>query len=363
MKVPLIDLQAEFKSIEREIRQGIDSVLESQKFILDEQVKAFETEMGELTGSGAAIACASGTDALLLSLVAIGLRPEDEVITTAYSFFATAGMISWLGAKPVFVDIHPETFNLRSDQIATKITGRTRAILAVHLFGQCCEFEKLTSFGLPVIEDAAQAIGSTRDGKRAGSMGISGCFSFFPTKNLGGYGDGGMIVTNDEEFANKLRMLRSHGQETQKYYHTTIGTNSRLDEIQAAVLRVKLKHLVQWNRKRASNAAYYNTHLQHLPVELPVIENKNVSNFHQYVIKTENRDKLKTYLANQGVGTAIYYPVILPLQPCFSGLGYKPEDFPDAQKCAQTSLALPIHPELSPEQVEFVAATISRFFQ
>ncbi|MGH9857214.1 MAG: DegT/DnrJ/EryC1/StrS family aminotransferase, partial [Acidobacteriota bacterium] len=316
-----------------------------------------------LTNSRAAIGCASGSDALLLSLVGLGIGPGDEVITTAYSFFATVGMIAWLGATPVFVDIHSETFNLRADQIASKITQRTKAIIAVDLFGQCCAVEKLTGYGLPVIEDAAQAIGSTRNGKPAGSMGLCGCFSFFPTKNLGGYGDGGMIVTNDEEFARKLRMLRSHGQDAERYIHRIVGTNSRLDEIQAAVLRVKLKHLAEWNRKRASNAAFYNTHLRDLPVELPVVEDGNVSNFHQYVIKTKDRDRLRQFLSDQGIGTAIHYPVILPLQPCFANLGHKPGDFPDSERCAETSLALPVHAELSTEQLEFVTFSISRFFQ
>jgi dTDP-4-amino-4,6-dideoxygalactose transaminase len=234
----------------------------------------------------------------------------------------------------------------------------------VHLFGQCCAYEELSGYGLPVIEDSAQAIGSTRNGKAAGTMGISGCFSFFPTKNLGGYGDGGMIVTNNDDFAMKLRMLRSHGQEfSQRYHHTMIGTNSRLDEMQAAVLRVKLNYLKRWNHQRASNAAYYNSRLRGLPIEVPEIAEGNVSNFHQYVIKTNQRDGLKNYLSGKGIGTAVYYPVILPLQPCFASLGHKPGDFPVAEKCAASSLALPVHAELSGEQLEFVAASISQFFQ
>lgn len=363
MKVPLIDLRAQFTALEGEVRRAIDSVLKKQKFILDEEVRSLEKEISELTGTRFAIGCGSGTDALLLSLAALGIGPGDEVLTTSYSFFATAGMISWLDATPVFVDIDPRTFNLRTDQIESRITSRTKAILGVHLFGQCCMMEELQRFGLPVLEDAAQAIGSTRNGKQAGSMGVCACFSFFPTKNLGAYGDAGMIVTNDEKLAAKIKMLRSHGQEMQRYHHTMIGTNSRLDEIQAAVLRVKLRHLKEWNQKRASHAAYFNQHLKDLPVETPVIEEGNVSNFHQYVIKTEKRDELKTYLADHGIGSAIYYPVILPLQPCFSALGYKRGDFPDAEKCAQTSLALPIHQDLSQDQLETVILKISRFFQ
>jgi dTDP-4-amino-4,6-dideoxygalactose transaminase len=363
MKVPHINLQAQYATIEKDIRREIDTVLTTQKFILDEQGRAFENEMASLTNSTDAIGCASGTDALLLSLVALGIGPGDEVITTAYSFFATAGMIAWLGARPVFVDIHPDTFNLRADQIASKITQRTKAIIAVDLFGQCCAVERITDYGLPVIEDAAQAIGSTRNGKPAGSFGLCGCFSFFPTKNLGGYGDGGMIVTNDEKFGRKLKMLRSHGQDAERYIHVIVGTNSRLDEIQAAVLRVKLKHLAKWNQKRLSNADFYNSKLRDLPIELPVVKDGNVSNFHQYIIKTKDRDRLKTFLSDEGIATAIHYPIILPLQPCFANLGHRPGDFPYAEKCSETSLALPVHAELSAEQLEFVAFSISRFFQ
>jgi dTDP-4-amino-4,6-dideoxygalactose transaminase len=363
MKVPLIDLQAQYRTIQEEIRQALEAVLQRQKFILGEEVRGLENEIAEWTGSRFAVGCASGTDALLLSLLALQIGSGDEVITTSYSFFATAGMISWVKAKPVFVDIDPDTFNLRTDQIASRITPRTKAILAVHLFGQCCPMEELTQFHLPVIEDAAQAIGSTRHSKQAGSFGISGCFSFFPTKNLGAYGDGGMIVTQDEDFAHKLRVLRSHGQETQRYHHERIGTNSRLDEIQAAVLRVKLKKLKQWNEKRRQNAAYYNEHLRNLPFRLPVIEQDNLSNFHQYVIQTDQRDALKNYLTENGIGTAIYYPIALPLQPCFSELGHKSGDFPNAERCSVTSLALPIHAELTQQQLEFVADKVFRFFQ
>ena len=363
MRVPLIDLQTQFRNLQHEIHQSIESVLTRQKFILDEEVRALEKGIAELTQSNFAIGCASGTDALLLSLRALGIGAGDEVITTAYSFFATGGMISWIGAVPVFVDIDPGTFNLLPAQVANKITAKTKAILAVHLFGQCCAIEQLQQFNLPLIEDAAQAIGSLRNGRPAGSIGISGCFSFFPTKNLGGYGDGGMIVTQDEEFAKKLRMLRTHGQEAQRYHHTLIGTNSRLDELQAAVLRVKLRYLQQWNEKRAANAAYYDEHLKHLPLELPVIDSANTSNFHQYVIQCKNRDRLKSYLADQGIGTGVYYPLILPLKPCFSELGYKAGDFPNAEKCSGSSLALPIYPELTAEQLEFVVQHISHFLQ
>lgn len=363
MRVPLIDLQAQFRNLQPGIHQAIESVLGRQKFILDEEGRTLENRIAELTQTNFAIGCASGTDALLLSLLALGIGPGDEVITTAYSFFATGGMISWTGAVPVFVDIDSRTFNLLPELVGKKITTRTKAILAVHLFGQCCAIEQLQNFNVPVIEDAAQAIGSLRNGKPAGSTGITGCFSFFPTKNLGAYGDGGMIVTCDEALAKTLRMLRTHGQEVQRYHHTLIGTNSRLDELQAAVLRVKLRHLQQWNEKRAANAAYYNEHLKGLPIELPVIDGANISNFHQYVIQCKNRDRLKNYLSDQEIGTGIYYPLILPLQPCFSELGYKAGDFPNAEKCSASCLALPIYPELTAEQLEFVVYHISHFLQ
>jgi len=363
MKVPLIDLRAQYTLIQEEIQQAVSHVLAKQKFILDEEVRSLEQEIAVLTESEFAIGCASGTDALLLSLLALKIQPGDEVVTSAYSFFATAGMISWIKAKPVFVDIDPQTFQMRTEQIQAKANSRTKAIIAVHLFGQCCKMEELTSRGIPVIEDAAQAIGSSRNNKAAGSMGVTGCFSFFPTKNLGGYGDGGMITTQNEELAKKIRLFRTHGQEDQRYHHTVVGTNSRLDELQAAVLRVKLKHLKKWNEKRAENAAFYNSHLADLPLELPRITPGNSSNFHQYVIRCKNRDRLKAYLADQRIGSAVYYPVVLPLQPCFADLGYKQGDFPDAEMCAETSLALPIYPELTGEQQQYVVHHITRFFE
>jgi dTDP-4-amino-4,6-dideoxygalactose transaminase len=362
MKVPLIDLPAQFRTIESEIRQAIDAVLTSQKFILDEEVRELEREFLPWTGSTHAISCANGTDALLLSLAALGIGTGDEVITSSYSFFATAGTIAWLQATPVFVDIDARTFNLRTDQVLEKMTKRTKAIVAVHLFGQCCAIEQLLGSGVPVIEDAAQAIGSSRNGSPAGSFGMAGCFSFFPTKNLGAYGDGGMIVTNDGELAKKLKMMRTHGQEFGHYTHPILGTNSRLDELQAAILRVKLRYLEKWNEQRLRNASFYRQRLEGLPLILPQIEAGNRSNFHQFVVRTEKRDELKTYLSEHGIGTAIYYPVALPLQPCFANLGNRAEHFPEADKCAKTSLALPVHAELSEEQLSHVVDRIKRFY-
>lgn len=363
MQVPLVDLQTQYNTIRAEIRAAVDTVLARQKFILDTEVASFEGEITELCGTHFAIGCASGTDALLLSLLALQIGEGDEVITTAYSFFSTAGMISWIGAKPVFVDIDPRTFLMRSEQVRHRVTSKTKAIVAVHLFGQCARMEELDDLGIPVIEDAAQAIGASQKGKMAGSLGITGCFSFFPTKNLGGFGDGGLITTNDDAIAAQLKLLRAHGQGSTKYLHEIVGTNSRLDELQAAVLRVKLKHLAEWNGKRNENAGYYYSRLQDLPVELPALEPGNAHIYHQFVIKSQSRDRLRNFLSEKGIGTAIYYPVPLPLQPCFSSSGYQQGDFPDAEQCANTSLALPVHPELTEQQLDFVASQISNFFR
>lgn len=361
MQVPLIDLKAQYRTIRSEIREAVDAVLESQKFILADRVKDLENEMLRFCETNDAIGCASGTDAILLSLLAAGVKEGDEVITTAYSFFATAGMIAWIKAKPVFVDIDPSTFNMKMDQVKAAVSGRTRAIIAVHLFGQCARVEELERLHIPVIEDACQSIGASRYGRKAGALGFTGCFSFFPTKNLGGYGDGGMITTNNNDVAVKLRQLRSHGQSSQ-YHHISIGTNSRLDELQAAVLCVKFRHLEEWNRKRAEHAKGYEEELGGLPLRLPQIDPGNHSIHHQYVILTAERDRLKLHLAEKGIGTAVYYPLPLPHQPCFSNLGFKQGQFPGAELCAAQSLALPIFPEMTPEQQDHVASTIRSFY-
>ncbi len=362
MKVPFINLKAQYAAIRIEIGHALDRVLDAQQFILGNEVAEFESEMCRYTGAKHAIACASGTDALLLSLIALEVNPEDEIITTPFSFFATAGMIAWLRAKPVFVDIDPETFNFQTDKVAAKITSRTKAIIAVHLFGQCCRIENLQKLDVPVIEDACQSIGAGRNGKQAGTIGVTGCFSFFPTKNLGSYGDGGMITANDTSIASVLRELRTHGQSAEPYIHERIGTNSRLDELQAAVLRTKFNHLNQWNDQRNRNARYYSETLKDLPIHLPRVDEGNKSIFHQFVIRSSNRDGLKSFLAEKGIGSAIYYPVPLHLQPCFRYLGYKRGDFPEAERCASEVLALPIYPELSQDQLQYVSETIRSFF-
>jgi len=363
MNVPLIDLTAQYRTIRSEIQDALNHVLEQQQFILGPEVASLESETAKYCGTNFAIGCASGTDAILLALIALGIGPGDEVITTAFSFFSTAGMISWVGAKPAFVDIDPVSFNLRTDQVAKKITPNTKAIIAVHLFGQCCRMEELQRYGIPVIEDAAQSIGAKRNDIKAGNLGVLGCFSFFPTKNLGAYGDGGLITTNDEKLADSLRQLRAHGQSSQRYLHHRIGTNSRLDELQAAVLRVKFKYLDEWNAKRAKNAQFYHHMLKGLPLELPTADSANYHIYHQFVIRTENRDQLKTHLTNQGIGSAIYYPLPLPMQPCFEALNNSAADFPDADRTSKTCLALPIYPELTPQQLELVVSAIRSFYR
>jgi dTDP-4-amino-4,6-dideoxygalactose transaminase len=363
MKVPLIDLKAQYKGIQEEIQDAIQSVLETQKFILDSQVHALEEDLARFCNTKFTIACASGTDAILLSLIALGIEPGDEVITTAYSFFSTAGMIAWIRGRPVFVDVDRHTFNMRPELVGRKITPKTKAILAVHLFGQCCRIEELLKIGPPVIEDAGQAIGAMRNHNPAGSVGITGCFSFFPTKNLGGYGDGGFITTNNPDLAAQLRELRAHGEGSQKYVHDRVGTNSRLDEIQACVIRVKLKHLNKWNELRRRHAAVYSRELANLPIDLPRVDPENTPNFHQYVIQVRERDRLRTELADREIGTGIYYPVPLPLQPCFSHLGYRKEDYPEANQCSENSLALPIYPELTEAQLAHVISSIRSFYK
>jgi len=363
MRVPLIDLKSQYNKIREEIQLAIDKVLQSQQFILGREGIELENEIAAICGMRFGIGCASGTDALLLALLALNVKEGDEIITSSYSFFSTAGMIAWLKAKPVFVDIDPDTFLLRSEQVAGKITGKTRAIISVDLFGQCCPVDQLQELKLPIIEDAAQAIGARRNEQHAGSFGIAGCFSFFPTKNLGAYGDGGLITTNSEEMNASIRKLRMHGEGKEKYLHEIVGTNSRLDELQAAVLRIKLKYLNDWNRQRNQNASYYCAHLKDLPIKLPKTESGNFHTYHQFVIRTPRRDALKSALEAKEIGCGLYYPYPLPLQPCFKDLGYQAADFPGAVEAASQSLALPVHPELTQEQLDFVVGSIRDFFQ
>ncbi|MBV9574148.1 MAG: DegT/DnrJ/EryC1/StrS family aminotransferase [Acidobacteriales bacterium] len=365
MNVPLLDLRAQYASIKTEVDAAVAAVFDSQHFILGPQVEACEKALATYSNCSHAVGVSSGTDALLACLMAENIGPGDEVITSAYSFFATAGAIARVGATPVFVDIDPATYNLDQLQIPAKITKKTRAIIPVHLFGQMADMDAIMRAAdehrLVVIEDAAQAIGAERGGRRAGSVGHYGCFSFYPSKNLGGAGDGGMVVTNDSKRAAKLRQLRNHGAES-KYRHAMVGGNFRLDAIQAAVIKVKLPHLDAWTEARQRNARRYDELFSRaaLPIEVPaVLPGRHV--FNQYVIRSTERDSLQKFLKENGVETEVYYPVPLHLQPCFAQLGYSVGDFPESERAAKQTLALPIYPELAAKQLEYVVRSTCDF--
>lgn len=371
MRVPLLDLKAQYSSIREEVQREVLAVLESQMFILGPVVEQCERAVAAYCGASYGVGVSSGTDALVISLMAEGIGPGDEVITTAYSFFATAGSIARVGATPVFVDIDPDTFNMNPALVERAITSKTKAVIPVHLFGQMADMgtigEIARRHGLVVIEDAAQAIGAQRDGRRAGTVGQYGCFSFFPSKNLGGAGDGGMVVTDDASRAEKLVLLRAHGAKP-KYFHKLIGGNFRLDAIQAAVIGVKLKYLDGWIAQRQRNAARYEQLFNSSGlvrsgvVVLPVVKpGRHV--FNQYVIRVKRRDELKAWLAEHGVATEVYYPIPLHLQECFCPLGYSKGDMPEAERAAKETLALPIYPELSDAQAEYVVQSIRSFFR
>ncbi len=368
--VPLLDLKAQYNAIRDEVREAIDRVLESQRFILGPEVKALENEIAEYCHCRYAVGVSSGTDALLIALMAIDTGAGDEVITTPYSFFSTAGVVHRLGATPVFVDIEPDTYNINPELIENAITPRTKAIIPVHLFGQCAEMKHVLKIaerrGLKVIEDAAQAIGAEYGGHRAGSMGDIGCFSFFPSKNLGACGDGGMAATSDNTLAEKMHALRVHGAEP-KYYHQIVGGNFRLDAIQAAVLRVKLRRLDEWSEARQNNAADFDRRLTGAglagnEVILPTVrQNRHI--FNQYVLRAKNRDGLVAYLRDEDIGCEIYYPVPLHLQKCFSYLGLQKGAFPESERAAESTLAIPIYPELAEAQRAYVIDGITSFYR
>lgn len=361
MKVPLLDLKAQYAGIKDEVLAAVSEVLDSQVCILGPKVEELERQVAELSDCRFGIGVSSGTDALLAALMALEIGAGDEVITSAFSFFATAGCVSRVGATPVFVDIDPRTFNIDPNQIERAITPRTKAIIPVHLFGQMCDMDPIMEIAhrhhLIVIEDAAQAISATYKGRKAGSIGAVGCLSFYPTKNLGGAGDGGMLVTNDADLNERLLVMRSHGSKP-KYYHKVIGGNFRLDPLQAAILLVKLPHLGRWSEARRRNAALYDHEFAESSIETPWISPDAASIYNQYVIRVQGRDELIAHLQAAGIGTEVYYPVPLHLQECFSGLGYKKGDLPESERAAREVLALPIYPELSTEQVTFVAHTI-----
>jgi dTDP-4-amino-4,6-dideoxygalactose transaminase len=367
MKVPLLDLKAQYATLRGEMIDAVTAVLDSQQFINGPAVGELEAQVAAYSGCRHAVGMSSGTDALLCALMTLGIGPGDEVITTPYSFFATAGCIARTGARPVFVDIDPATFNLDASRVAAAVTDRTKAILPVHLFGQMTDMDAVMAVaaqrGLLVIEDAAQAIGATWRGRPAGSIGTLGCFSFFPSKNLGGLGDGGMIVTQDEALAEKLVVFRNHGSKP-KYHHHYVGGNFRLDTIQAAGLLVKLRHLDGWSAGRRQNAARYDALFERLDaVRRPVVHPGAVSIYNQYVIRVERRDELREFLKEGGVGTEVYYPISLHEQECFRSLGHRRGDFPVSEEAARTSLALPIYPELTEDQIAYVAAQVRAFFE
>lgn len=367
---PFLDLKVQYHTIQPEIEAAISRVMESQQFILGPEVDSLERELGAYLGASFVIACASGSDALLLALMALGIGGGDEVVTTPYTFVATAGAIARLGARPVFVDIDPGTYNLNPEKIEPAITSKTRAIIPVHLFGMSADMGAISKLaaarGIPLVEDAAQAIGANFAGKPLGTIGLCGCFSFFPSKNLAAAGDGGMLVTNDDAFAGKLRLLHLHGGRT-KYEYELIGMNSRLDALQAAILRVKLRHLDSWTAKRQENAQRYSELFQDRRLDRvirpPQVQPRCNHVYHQYVIRAQRRDELKTFLRDRGVPSEIYYPLPLHLQEAFAYLGYKAGDLPEAERASREVLALPIFPEITEERQELVVDSIAAFYK
>ena len=366
--VPLLDLHAQYRPLRAEILAAIEKVCDSQRFIMGPEITALEQEMAAMLGVRHAVAVSSGTDALLLALMALDIKAGDEVVTPTYSFFATAGAVARLGATPVLVDIDETTFNMDPAKLAAALTSKTKAIIPVHLFGQSAEMEPILNIasqaGVPVVEDAAQAIGATYKSQPVGGLGAFGCFSFFPSKNLGAFGDAGLLTTNDEALAKKAKLLRTHGMEP-RYYHHLVGANFRMDALQAAILRVKAPHLAGWTERRRANADRYRMLFQNaglgdrivLPIEAP--GRRHIYN--QFVIRTADRDALKKHLDAAGIGNEIYYPVPFHQQPCFTYLGHRTGDFPKAERAAQDSLAIPIYGELTLEQQQTVVDSVSAF--
>ncbi|MHC4719472.1 MAG: DegT/DnrJ/EryC1/StrS family aminotransferase [Planctomycetota bacterium] len=365
MQVPLLDLKAQYAGIKEEVMGAIERVCESQMLCLGPAVEEFERKLAEYCGCEHAIGVSSGTDALLMSLMTLEVGAGKEVITTPFTFFATAGAIARVGAMPVFVDIDEVSCNIDPGLIEEKITERTRAIIPVHLFGQVTQMKPIMEIAernkLAVVEDAAQAIGATQDGVKCGNFGDLGCFSFYPTKNLGGFGDGGLVTTNQKSLAKRVKLLRTHGEDP-RYFYRVIGGNFRLDAIQGAVLSVKLKYIDKWNEKRRQNAAIYDRIFADSAVKGPKIDANNVSTYHQYTVRVPKREKLQKYLAEKEVSTAVFYPKPLHLQDCFSELGYKKGDLPVSERLCGEVLSLPIYPELKQEQIEYVANTVLRFY-
>lgn len=384
MAVPLLDLKAQFAGIRGDVMKAVEDLMDSQMFILGEPVRHLEERIAEYCGCRHAVGVSSGTDALVVSLMSEGIGPGDEVITSPYTFFSTAGSISRVGARPVFVDIEPSTFNIDPSKIEDAVTPRTKAIIPVHLYGQAADMDPIMEIargrGLAVIEDAAQAIGSEYKNRRAGSIGDYGCFSFFPSKNLGGAGDGGMVAANDDGRLERLRMLRVHGGHA-RYYHDVIGGNFRLDALQAAVLLVKLDHLEKWTNGRRRNADLYRRMFESAGIAAPAPEQGGPSRavtaeegvilprelpgrrhiYNQFVIRFARRDDLRAALAERSIGNEVYYPVPLHLQKCYAAMGYRAGDFPESEAAARDSLALPVYPELTEEMIGEVVGAIAEF--
>ena len=368
--VPLLDLEAQYRPLRDEILAAMTRVCDGQRFIMGPEVEALERELASYLDVREAIAVSSGTDAILAALMVLGIGPGDEVVTTTYSFFATAGCVARVGATPVFVDIDPVTFNLEPAAVRAALTPRTRAILPVHLYGLCADMDPIAAaareHGIAVIEDAAQAIGSTYKKRQAGSIGTIGCFSFFPSKNLGAFGDGGLVTTNDAALAHEIRLVRNHGAEP-KYFHKRIGANFRLDALQAAVLRVKLPHLARWTAMRQANAARYDELLTSAGISArvgaPSVPSDCGHIFNQYIVRVPDRDRVRAFMADRGIGTEIYYPLPFHLQECFAGLGHHRGDFPHAEAAAASTLALPIYAELTAGQQAAVVGALADAIQ
>jgi len=371
LRIPLVDLRAQYNTIREEVDAAIQRVLQDGQFILGPEVRVFEEEVAAYCGTEYAVGVASGTDALRLALLACGIQPGDEVITTPFTFVATAETITQCGATPVFVDINPGSYNIDPDKIEQKITPGTRAILPVHLYGQAADMDSILElarkYNLKVIEDCARALGTEYKGRRVGSIGNAGCLSFFPTKTLGAYGDGGMVITNETRIAETVHLLRAHGANT-SYYYLLPGFNSRLDTLQAAILNVKLKRLDSWNELRRNNAAFYNQLLSGIDsIEPPSVEEFSQPSFNYYTIRLKDsrvsRNKLREHLESRGIQTSVYYPLSLHLQEAYSALGYKPGDFPESEQAQEQVLSLPMYPELSEGQIREVVEGIKEFIR
>lgn len=369
MRVPMLDLSEQYQELKQEILTNLDKVMSSSRFILGDNVKKLENDVADYSDVQYGVGVANGSDALHIALQACGVQTGDEVITTPFTFFATAGAIARAGATPVFVDIDPVTFNIDPSKIEEAINEKTKAIIPVHLYGQIADMDPIIEIAkkhnLYIVEDSAQSIGATYKGRKTGSLGDICCFSFFPTKNLGAYGDAGMVVTNNEDFAEKMRVIRVHGSKP-KYYHHVLGYNSRLDELQAAVLNVKFPHLNNWIEKRRNHAQLYTELLNKGlgdQVVTPVEKDGNFHVFHQYTIRVSEREKLQAFLKEQGIETMVYYPLPLHVQPVFKELGYKEGDFPISEKAAKEVISLPMFPELRNEQIEYVVENIVKFIK